>query len=54
MDNLVWFSPRTGGAVSRSAGEPYADRLIKLPEFLCDDGLLLQAGIVTQLRKLIN
>lgn len=31
---LVWVSPKTGRAVSRSAGEPYADRLLPLPPFL--------------------
>jgi DNA repair protein RecO (recombination protein O) len=44
VDDLVWVSPRTGRAVSRTAGEPYADRLLPLPEFLRDDGLLRQAG----------
>lgn len=34
VDNLVWVSPRTGRAVSREAGEPYADRLLPLPRFL--------------------
>lgn len=33
-DDLVWVSPRTGRAVSRTAGEPYADRLLPLPPFL--------------------
>jgi DNA repair protein RecO (recombination protein O) len=33
-DDLVWVSPRTGRAVSREAGEPYQDRLLKLPPFL--------------------
>jgi DNA repair protein RecO (recombination protein O) len=31
---LVWVSPRTGRAVSRGAGAPYADRLLALPGFL--------------------
>ena len=31
---LVWVSPRTGRAVSRSAGAPWADRLLALPAFL--------------------
>ena len=44
VDDLVWVSPRTGRAVSRAAGEPYADRLLPLPEFLRDDGLLRQAS----------
>ena len=50
-DRLVWVSPRTGRAVSLSAGEPYRDRLLPLPGFLAggpeagpaavDDGLRL-------------
>lgn len=31
---LVFVSPKTGRAVSRQAGEPYADRLLALPDFL--------------------
>lgn len=31
---LVWVSPRSGRAVSRAAGEPYAERLLELPAFL--------------------
>lgn len=33
-DQLIFVSPRTGRAVSASAGEPYADRLLSLPAFL--------------------
>ncbi|HSC19876.1 MAG TPA: DNA repair protein RecO [Rhizomicrobium sp.] len=33
-DDLIYVSPRSGRAVSREAGEPYADRLLKLPPFL--------------------
>lgn len=33
-DDLVYVSPRTGRAVSASAGEPYRDRLLALPQFL--------------------
>lgn len=33
-EDLVWVSPRTGRAVSRSAGAPWADRLLPLPGFL--------------------
>ena len=32
--DLDWVSPRTGRAVSREAGAPYADRLLSLPPFL--------------------
>lgn len=34
LDDLAYVSPRTGRAVSRGAGEPYADRLFRLPPFL--------------------
>lgn len=33
-DDLAYVSPRTGCAVSASAGEPYRDKLLKLPDFL--------------------
>jgi DNA repair protein RecO (recombination protein O) len=35
-DDLAFVSPKTGRAVSRSAGEPYGDKLIKLPRFLTE------------------
>jgi DNA repair protein RecO (recombination protein O) len=31
---LIYISPKSGRAVSRAAGEPYADRLLPLPGFL--------------------
>ncbi|MDE2378170.1 DNA repair protein RecO [Bradyrhizobium sp.] len=31
---LIYVSPKSGGAVSRSAGEPWRDRLLPLPPFL--------------------
>ena len=40
-DDLIYVSPRTGRAVSRQAGEPYKDKLLKLPPFL----LGAQAGL---------
>lgn len=33
-DELIYVSPKSGGAVSRSAGEPWRDRLLRLPAFL--------------------
>lgn len=33
-DNLAYVSPKSGRAVSAAAGEPYRDRLLKLPRFL--------------------
>ena len=37
-DRLAWVSPRSGRAVSLSAGEPYRDRLLPLPGFLTGSG----------------
>ncbi|RYE55926.1 MAG: DNA repair protein RecO [Rhizobiaceae bacterium] len=36
-EDLIYVSPKTGNAVSRSAGEPWRDRLLRLPMFLRDD-----------------
>jgi len=35
--DLVYVSPKSGGAVSRTAGEPWRDRLFRLPAFLRHD-----------------
>ncbi len=35
-DDLAYVSPKTGRAVSRSAGEAYRDRLLPLPAFLLE------------------
>ena len=35
-EDLVWVSPKSGRAVSREAGAPWADRLLPLPGFLRD------------------
>ena len=37
-DNLVWVSPKSAKAVSASAGEPYRDKLLRLPGFLAGPG----------------
>jgi DNA repair protein RecO (recombination protein O) len=37
-DDLVFVSPKSGRAVSASAGEPYRDRLLPLPPFLLGQG----------------
>jgi DNA repair protein RecO (recombination protein O) len=37
-DNLIYVSPRTGRAVSAAAGEPYRDKLLKLPGFVAGRG----------------
>src|SRR5579872_68258 len=33
-DDLVYVSPKSGRAVSRAAGGPYAERLLRLPPFM--------------------
>ena len=33
-DQLIYVSPKSGRAVSASAGEPYRDRMLSLPQFL--------------------
>ncbi|MEN3146676.1 DNA repair protein RecO [Neorhizobium sp. IRAMC:178] len=35
-ENLVYVSPKSGRAVSREAGRPYADRMLALPGFLSE------------------
>lgn len=37
-EELVYISPRSGHAVSRDAGAPYADRMLPLPQFLIGCG----------------
>ena len=36
-DDLIYVSPKSGSAISRSAGEPWRDRLLRLPPFLVTD-----------------
>ena len=33
-DDLIYVSPKSARAVSRNAGEPWADRMLRLPAFL--------------------
>ncbi len=35
--DLIYVSPKSGRAVSRAAGAPYAERMLALPAFLRDD-----------------
>jgi DNA repair protein RecO (recombination protein O) len=46
-EDLVYVSPKSGGAVSRRAGEPWRDRLLRLPSFLAgaDDADLPLAAL---------
>lgn len=41
---LIYVSPKSGSAVSRSAGEPWRDRLLRLPAFLRDDEAAGESG----------
>ncbi len=34
--DLIYVSPKSGRAVSRAAGEPWADKMLRLPSFLRD------------------
>ncbi|MGI6852877.1 DNA repair protein RecO [Mesorhizobium sp. 1B3] len=38
-EELVYVSPKSGRAVSRTAGEPWRERMLPLPEFLLRSGL---------------
>jgi DNA repair protein RecO (recombination protein O) len=37
-DDLVYVSPKSGRAVSRQVGEPWKDKLLRLPAFFIDTG----------------
>ncbi|MBI1250175.1 MAG: DNA repair protein RecO [Alphaproteobacteria bacterium] len=45
-DHLAWVSPRTGRAATAEAGAPFADKLIRLPPFLCDAEAPIESGDV--------
>jgi DNA repair protein RecO (recombination protein O) len=42
--DLIYVSPKSGGAVSRGAGEPYRERLLRLPAFLRQGEIQGEAG----------
>lgn len=48
-DGLAYVSPKSGRAVSLSAGEPYADKLLPLPRFLVEGGEGTSADIMAGL-----
>ena len=50
QEDLAWISPKSGAAVSRSAGEGYADRLFAFPPFLRDGGAAGWDDILAGLR----
>ncbi len=39
-DELIYVSPRSGRAVSKSAGQPYSKKLLPLPEFLYNSKII--------------
>jgi DNA repair protein RecO (recombination protein O) len=45
-DDLAFVSPKTGRAATRSAGEPYADKLLRLPPFLTNASAPVESGDV--------
>ena len=49
-EDLAWVSPRTGRAVSRVAGQAYADRLFGLPAFLRMDVDAVDGDLLAGLR----
>ena len=48
-DDLAYVSPRSGRAVSRSAGEPYHDKLLPLPGFLWRNARAEPADLISGL-----
>jgi DNA repair protein RecO (recombination protein O) len=49
-EDLVYVSPRTGRAVSRAAGAPWADRMLPLPAFLARDAPADAGGVADGFR----
>lgn len=49
-DDLVYVSPKTGRAVSRSAGRDWRDRLLELPAFLVGGGMGSDADVALGLK----
>ncbi len=49
-EDLAYVSPRTGRAVSRAAGDAWADRMLPLPEFLVGRGQPTTGAVCKALR----
>lgn len=49
-DNLIYVSPRSGRAVSASAGEPYRDKMLALPAFMIGGRFITKDDIAAGLR----
>lgn len=50
QDDLVYVSPRSGRAVCRAAGAPFANRMLPLPQFLIDRGMPSMPDVRESLR----
>ena len=48
--DLAYVSPRSGKAVSRTAGEPYRDRLLLLPPFIAGGGSATARDVIDGLK----
>lgn len=48
-EDLVYVSPRTGRAVSAQAGEPYKEKLLKLPGFMAGSGTVSPGDVAAGL-----
>lgn len=49
-ENLAYVSPRSGKAVSGAAGEPFRDRLFRLPPFLAGAGEASPSDVIDGLK----
>ncbi|MBY7649885.1 MAG: DNA repair protein RecO [Candidatus Liberibacter europaeus] len=46
--DLCWVSPKSGCAVCRSIGEPYANKMLILPQFLCEKDQIIDIDSLKQ------
>lgn len=53
-EDLIYVSPKSGCAVCREAGKPYADRLLALPQFLTANAEKPEVPNAEQLREALT
>ncbi|AHA27959.1 Recombinational DNA repair protein [Candidatus Liberibacter americanus str. Sao Paulo] len=51
-EDLAWVSPKSGCAICRSIGQPYARKILRLPAFLCEDNQIIDANSLKDAFKL--
>ena len=51
-EDLIYVSPKSGRAVSRTSGAPYHDRMLPLPAFLGDENAEVRTGCVAEAFRL--